>query len=557
MSGDSAAAVAAPVDASQPGTSSDVELRTVIDSVVHSATLQTSFPLAALALMQPKSLSFDFIASADVPEAFARLIMDVPVNSPRLRGSALERAIATQQPAIIADVCDLATDALTEPVRSIMLDAGIQAYVCVPLVAKGRFQGALFVYDHRPRPDAETDLPQLMALADQAAVAIANARLYDSMEESLRQTRALQRVTAALAGSLDLHELLDLALTSAMQLFEADRAAVFLADRASGAVSSVASRGLSAAYLERLRSRYGSESPARAAAPDHRYVADAQSDPLLGPLRDAACEEGFRSMLFESLRYRDQPIGTFVLYHDNIRAYSDAEIGIARTFADQVAIGVEHARLFAEVRRAAALEERNRLARELHDSVKQSLFSIALMADAVPQLIARTPDRAEERVQRIGDLARGALAEMSALILELRPAALEDGGRAAALRAYAATFQSRENVSVRVLIEREVRLRPDAEEALFRIAQEALNNVAKHAAATAVTVELTVAPGRVSLCIQDDGRGFDPSSALARHGFGMTSMRERATLAGATLAIVSAPDNGTAVRVDLPTGNRE
>src|SRR5207302_1488662 len=163
------------------------------------------------------------------------------------------------------------------------------------------------VYDRRPRADAAADLPHLAALADQAAVAIANARLYESMEENLRQTRALQRVTAALAGSLDLHELLDLAINSAIQIFGASRAAIFLANPGEASISTVASQGLSEEYLDAVRRRYEPQTiEAAARMPDERFVADARTDPYMEPLRAEIEREAIRSMLFVSLRSREQ-----------------------------------------------------------------------------------------------------------------------------------------------------------------------------------------------------------------------------------------------------------
>ncbi|HEY7294903.1 MAG TPA: GAF domain-containing sensor histidine kinase, partial [Dehalococcoidia bacterium] len=378
-------------------------------------------------------------------------------------------------------------------------------------------------------------------------------------EESLRQTRALQRLTSAVAGSLDLQETLEHALNAAAQLFGADRAAIYMQSAATQQMNPVAAHGLSAEYLNAVRERY--EGPTAVAPPelpsDYRYIADATTDPRMGPLREAAQHEGFRSMLFVSLQYRGQPRGVFVLYHDEVRTYSETEIGLAKTFGEQAAIAIEHARLFEESRRLAVVDERNRLARELHDSVTQSLFSISLITRALPNLMDREPERARERVERLAELSSGALAEMRSLIFELRPAALEQEGLVAAITKFAAAFESREGIKIAVRVARERRLPLDQEEALFRIAQEALNNVAKHAQATNVSISLDYDDGCTTLTVRDNGVGFDPAKQPAgRRGFGMTSMRERATLAGATLEVRSAPGAGTEVCVTLPCGGK-
>jgi signal transduction histidine kinase len=365
----------------------------------------------------------------------------------------------------------------------------------------------------------------------------------------------LQRLTSAVAGSLDLHETLEHALNAARQLFGADRAAIYMLNAEAGEISPVAAHGLSAEYLQAVRARY--ERPTEEQPPDppsdYRYIADATTDPRMGPLREVAAREGFRSMLFVTLRYRGEQRGIFVLYHDEVRTYSETEISLVRTFGEQAAIAIEHARLFEESRRLAVVDERNRLARELHDSVTQSLFSVSLIARALPELLDRDPNRARERIERVSELANGALAEMRSLIFELRPAALEQEGLVAAISKYAAAFESRESVKVSVHVVCERRLPLDQEETLFRIAQEALNNVAKHAQATAATLDLNFGESCTTLRIRDNGVGFEPVAQPAgRRGFGMTSMRERATLAGATLHVQSAPGAGTEISVTLP-----
>lgn len=529
--------------------SSVVELQTVIETVVRSATEQTSFPNAALALVQPRTQTLTYVASPGMPPAYVRLMQDMPLNSALLKGSAIERAMTSNEPAVVADVRrDERAGAFAGP----LVEAGLLAYVCVPLLAKGRFEGALAVYDNRPRPDAVADLSHLAALADQAAVAIANARLYESMDETLRQMRALQRVTSAVASSLDVPELLDLSLSAAMSLFGADRAGIYLNVPGVG-MHCAASHGLSTAYLDALSERYRGEAGRAVDGPEQLYVADALTDPRMAVIRGAIQREGFHSMLLVALRYRGQRVGTFALYHDAVRAYSESEIALVRTFAEQAATAIEHARLFEDTRRLAVVEERNRLARELHDSVTQSLFSMSLMTQALPRLLESNPTRARERLDRLGELSRGALAEMRSLIFELRPAALEEEGLVSAITKYAAAFESREGVRVTVEVEEERRLAIEQEETLFRIAQEALNNVAKHARAASVIISLHFAADAVVMRVHDDGEGFDTAAVVTgRPGFGMTSMHDRAALLRGETRVESAVGQGTTVIVRLP-----
>jgi len=229
----------------------------------------------------------------------------------------------------------------------------------------------------------------------------------------------------------------------------------------------------------------------------------------------------------------------------------ESDIFTLQILADQVAVAIENARLYEAGQRLAVSEERNRLARDLHDSVTQELFSMTMIAGALPLLMDRKPDAARERLQRLHDLARGALAEMRALLFALRPASLEDEGLVSALRKHAAAFEHRENVRVNLEIDNEERLPHAVEEALYRVMQEALNNIAKHAQATAVDIHLLRDGDRVRLEIADDGVGMS-AAALSGGGMGLRSMRERVSLLGGVLTISSEPGEGACLVADVP-----
>jgi signal transduction histidine kinase len=218
------------------------------------------------------------------------------------------------------------------------------------------------------------------------------------------------------------------------------------------------------------------------------------------------------------------------------------------------ASAVENARLYeAERRRAehAALDERQRLARELHDSVTQTLFSASLIAEVLPRLWQRNPQSALPRLEELRQLTRGALAEMRTLLLELRPAVLLEMPLPDLLRqlAEAVTGRARLPVSLDVEGDRTAPLPPDVQIALYRITQEALNNAAKHAGATAAFISLSWRPEGVQLRVRDNGRGFDPSVVPGGH-LGIGVMQERAASAGAAFVLHSAPGEGTHISVD-------
>jgi signal transduction histidine kinase len=215
----------------------------------------------------------------------------------------------------------------------------------------------------------------------------------------------------------------------------------------------------------------------------------------------------------------------------------------------------ERERLEEDLRRQAAAiaanEERANLARELHDSVTQALFSMGLTARALELLLDRDPEAAKQKLAELRDLQKDALAEMRTLIFELRPQGLETDGLAQALRNHAAAVQSRTGLAVSVEVEHDERMPLDIEESLYRIAQEALHNVVKHANAQHARIVLRRAGREVRLAIEDDGIGFDPSLAPRGH-LGLVGMRQRAERIGGELDIVQLPGGGTKVKVSLP-----
>ena len=217
---------------------------------------------------------------------------------------------------------------------------------------------------------------------------------------------------------------------------------------------------------------------------------------------------------------------------------------LVRVGANQLAIALQGAEL-------RAVQERQRLARDLHDSVSQALYAIVLNIAAAQRIGGADPTRLEAILRDAQALAEAGLAEMRALIFELRPEFLSQEGLVAALHRQAAAVQARHQLSITVDAAVEPEAAPATKEALYRIAQEALNNIAKHAGARAVVITLEASTGELVLRVRDDGRGFDAAKSFPGH-LGLHSMRERAASVGAVIVISSAPGHGTEVTIRVP-----
>ncbi len=232
--------------------------------------------------------------------------------------------------------------------------------------------------------------------------------------------------------------------------------------------------------------------------------------------------------------------------------FSDQDVALIELLAAHAAIAITNARLYEESRELSIVAERNRLALDLHDSVSQKLFGLLLSAQAAEMLLERDPAEAQAQVSKLPALAREALDELRALIFELRPPDLERDGLCGALRKHVEVVGRIRQHAIELEIDDELPAQPDRDQDVLRIAQEALQNVVKHAGAERVRVTLHAEDGRLVLEVEDDGGGFEPETpGIRARRLGLTSMEERARRIGGTLQIRSAPGAGTRVRLEI------
>jgi len=383
----------------------------------------------------------------------------------------------------------------------------------------------------------------------------------------IRNEHEKRLIAEGLRGILDVlnserpaGEILEYILVEAQRLLKAGAVAIFrLRDEGGAQVLDLeAARALPADYVARMQVPLGVGAIGTAVA-EHRpiYVPDMRSVlPAYEQLGDRRrydlllnLMKRYRAVLAVPLWMRDEMYGSLVLYYAEPLDLATEDIELASAFGDQVALAIANARLRQQFEQAATLAERQRLARELHDAVTQTLFSANLIAEVLPQLLQENPDEFYQRVADLRRLTRGALAEMRTLLLELRPGALLETPLRDLVRQLVEAITGRTRLDVQFTAEGGQHVYPaEIQMALYRIAQEALHNVVKHARARTLRVALTTRPALVRLTVEDDGQGFDPQDVPPDH-FGLPIMRERAASIGAALDITSQWNGGTRVSV--------
>jgi nitrate/nitrite-specific signal transduction histidine kinase len=258
---------------------------------------------------------------------------------------------------------------------------------------------------------------------------------------------------------------------------------------------------------------------------------------------------GFQLLVYIPLSTKGSKLGFFILAKHEADQLSTEEMALLNSIGKQVGVAMENASLYEQAEQSAITAERSRLARELHDAVTQTLFSANLIADVVPRIWKRSPEEGMQNLEELRQLTRGALAEMRTLLLEMRPESLDRADIKSLLTQLAEAFIGRVRIPVALQLNGECELTHEVKIVFYRVAQEALNNIAKHSGARQVELHLDCQPGQMKLLIRDDGLGFEPSALLPGH-MGVAIMRERANSIGASLRIDSQLGQGTSVALD-------
>ena len=388
------------------------------------------------------------------------------------------------------------------------------------------------------------------------------------MEADLRTARdelaTLLAISQTIVSTLELEPLLNVILEQLKRVVNYDGAAILTLDQDTMKVRAYQGDSLPVDILSLQFTLAQIPVIGKLVADQHGfYLQDIRAEKSLAVSVEQVIDKPMSSLFQETralmcvpLVAKGEVVGMLTLAHDQHGYYQSEAMEKVRAFANQVAITIDNAQLYRHSQEVAVVAERNRIASDLHDSVTQALFSATLVTEVLPQIWERDPEEGKQELTKLRRLTRGALAEMRTMLLELRPEALERTNLSDLLEQLTDLLTSQEHIEVSSAIDPVPDLPPDVQIAFYRVAQESLNNVLKHARAEQVTISLRTLPphdpsveewrGRVALHISDDGRGFHPDQVFAEQ-MGLKIMAERAESISAQLNLTSQPDEGTQV----------
>ncbi len=522
---------------------SELSLDAVLQKLVETAGMLTGARYAALGVIDPTGTELErFLTHGIDPETHAA-IGDLP------RGRGILGVL-------IREATPLRLNDISEDPRSVGFPPNhptMHTFLGVPIMLRGVAFGNLYLTEKEGGTDFTGEDEKLVTLlASQAAVAIENARLYESATRWSRQLEYLNEVGNALASEVDLPALLQLIASRLRELVDARLVLIGLPDRAGGlrfeAVDGPGAEELAGLTVDLKQSKTGKVFQRKRSERVDSVVDDPEVD------QTAARRIGATTGLHVPLLVGDRAIGV-ISAHDKLKPdqrFTEDDVRLAEAFAARAAVAVDLSERVARDALRHAVEaqelERRRLARELHDEIGQDLTSILLTLKRIDDA---TPDELGSTAATLRDLVVTALQDVRRLAVELRPKALDDFGLVPALERLGQMIQEQTELSVEVeeQLGRE-RLPSDVETAFYRIVQEALTNVVKHARARNVSILLTRREGRTEALIEDDGQGFNPSDE--HEGLGLLGMRERLSLLDGRLTIESSPGKGTTLVAEVP-----
>ena len=509
------------------------------------------------------------------PEAIraAAGVDDVGAAYPLDRFPATAQVLHQQKPLVVY-VDDATAD---EYERDLLRAFQCDGVLMVPMLYQGQTIGLLELYvaDQSFYQFSPDDIALCQALANQAAVAIENSRLYQEAEEARLHAESMQVISRVLASELDFQRLMRKVANFAYRLVHAQFVYVATPEGEGFRLIAVAGSDKTG-KTAKLRL---DDTPSILLGPETLnrvlrgpvVVPDIQRDPTSAVLREEAVAQGWRAMVAVPLLSYNQVLGVLVAFAPQRNYFNPNAIAILMSLTSQAAVAIQNARLLAEreaQREAlhqislrlvnAQEEERRRISRELHDELGQALTALKINLEVGSRALpSEAPPALRQSLREASFLAVRTLERARSMSLDLHPAVLDDLGLVSALQWEIDRYEQRTGQIVHFeAVPADVQLQPELEITVYRIVSEALTNVARHAGAGQISVSLRVRDQHVVTRIEDDGVGFDAagwfSSPRGRHSLGLTGMRERAELLGGQFEITSQPGRGTKIWVKLP-----
>ncbi len=378
------------------------------------------------------------------------------------------------------------------------------------------------------------------------------AHLERKVADRTKELATLNAISAEVSQTLDLEKILKAAMQEVLEVMGMDAGQAFCIEEKTQTLMPIIHHGLSDSFVRRttrlpLEDSLAGEA-AQAVLPVVKQIADyPESD-----LRDLVRNEGLKLIISIPLIAQGRAVGVLNLGSRSPRTITPEELSLLAAIGQQIGVAVVNAQLYEQAQQLAIMKERNRLARDLHDSVTQALYGVTLYAEAAArQLLVGEMEMVVDHLCEIRNTAQESLREMRLLVFELRLPMLKQEGLAAALQARLEAVEGRVGLQTELMVEGSGRLRPEVEEGLYRIAQEALNNTLRHAQAQRVSVRLHQNGRMVALEVVDDGIGFEPQQVRDQGGFGLRGMEERASRLGGQITVQSGPGEGTQIRVEV------
>jgi signal transduction histidine kinase len=435
----------------------------------------------------------------------------------------------------------------------VVLAEGYRAVASVPLLSKGVLEGVLTIASRQAYHFDESNVALIGGIANQMGVAIENSRLYENEHHRAEQFRVISEVGRQITSILDVDELLREITRLVAHAFGYYIVHIGLIED-----GGLVYRGRAAGdrphpydFVSPVRLELDSKGITTwvASHGEPLIVPDVSADPRYLSVRGMP---EIRSELALPVMGRGEMIGVLDIESDRLNAFAEDDVVILQSLANQAGVAIQNAKLYEQARQFAVLEERQRLARELHDSVTQEIYGVTMFAEAAGRLLAQgNQAQAADHLQELQASAQEALSEMRLLIYELRPPVLEQVGLQGALQARLEAVEGRSGLDTHFTAEGQAELEREVQENLYGIAREALNNSLKHAHASSLSVNLYLSEPSIRLEISDDGVGFDPNGDFQEGGLGVRGMRERAQQIGGKLSINSKPGGGTSIVVEV------